>query len=267
MLTPGQPHSPLVLAAVLAALLALLVVRALRKDRKEYSRFKRYRSSIRRQAMFRKWLIESFSVFGGAAIVVLALAWQYVPLMLDDVEAWPATRWFRALMTDGGGLATAIVAGAALVIVAGSVLAIYLARRSEEVPAIGDITALLPRNRAELRYGAALSLNAGIVEELLFRLALPALLFGITDSAVIAVAGSVIVFGMLHVYQGVWGVLGSTVIGALLMGLYLASGSILVAMVAHALIDLRSLVLIPMMVFGVHSLGHGNRVGQQRVEE
>jgi membrane protease YdiL (CAAX protease family) len=35
------------------------------------------------------------------------------------------------------------------------------------------------------------------------------------------------------------------------MVLYLATGSILAAIVAHALIDLRSLVLIPMLVFGV----------------
>ena len=46
-----------------------------------------------------------------------------------------------------------------------------------------DIHALLPRNRGELRYGALLSVNAGVVEELLFRLAFPVLIFAATDSA------------------------------------------------------------------------------------
>lgn len=252
MLSPSQPLAPLLLAIVLVAVLAALVLRALHKDRKEYARFKRYRSSIRRQAMFRKWLIESFSIFGGAALAILVLAWQYVPLLLDDVEAWPVMRWFRELMAEGGMIAAGIVAGATVALVAGSVFAIYLARRSDEVPAVGDIAALLPRNRPELAYGVVLSVNAGVVEELLFRLAMPALIYAVTGSAAIAVVGSVVIFGLLHIYQGVWGVVGSMTIGLLLMAIYLATGSILVAIIVHAAIDLRSLVLIPMMVFGVH---------------
>nr|WP_231369309.1 CPBP family intramembrane glutamic endopeptidase [Frigoribacterium sp. CG_9.8] len=117
---------------------------------------------------------------------------------------------------------------------------------------IGDIGALLPRNRPELVLGALLSVNAGVVEELLFRLAVPALIFGATGSATGAVIGSVLLFAVLHFYQGWPGMIGALVIGALLMVLYLATGSILVVIVAHALIDLRSLVLIPMLVFGVH---------------
>lgn len=263
MLSPSQPLAPVLLAFVLVAVLTALVLRAMHKDRREYARFKRYRSSIRRQAMFRKWLIESFSIFGGAALVILVLAWQYVPLMLDDIEMWPVMRWFRQLMTDGGALASGIAAGTTVALVAGSVFAIYLARRSDEVPAVGDITAMLPRNRPELAYGAVLSVNAGLVEELLFRLAMPTLVYAVTGNAVVAVAGSVVVFGLLHVYQGVWGVVGSMTIGLLLMAVYLATGSILVAIIVHAAIDLRSLVLIPMMVFGVHHK-RGRLAGRDR---
>lgn len=252
MLSPGAPLTPVLLIVTLAALLTLLVVRTLRKDRKEYGQFKRYRSTVRRQAMYKKWLIESFALFGGSALVILLLVWQFIPLMLAAVERWHAMMWFRRLMSDGGALASGIVTGATIAIVLGTVLAIYLARRSDEVPAVGDITALLPRNRRELGYGAALSLNAGLVEELLFRLALPTLVFAISGSALAAVAVSVLIFGLLHSYQGVWGVVGSMAIGLVLMVIYLTTGSILVAIIVHAAIDLRSLVLIPMMVFGVH---------------
>jgi membrane protease YdiL (CAAX protease family) len=41
-------------------------------------------------------------------------------------------------------------------------------------------------------------------------------------------------------------------IGALMMALFVASGSIVVPMLVHALIDLRSLVLIPVAVLRVH---------------
>lgn len=257
MLTPGQSLTAALLAATLIALLTTLVVRAIRKDRREYSRFKRYRTTRRRQAMYRKWLIESFAVFGGASVVILALTWRHVPLLLGDIAAWPAVEWVRRVTSDD--LVAGIVIGVVLAIVVGSVAALHFARGSDEVPAIGDITALLPRNRVELRWGAALSVNAGVVEEIMFRLALPVLIYGVVGNAAVAVVGSIAVFASLHVYQGVAGVLGSAVIGMLLMAVFLGTGNIVAAIIAHALIDLRSLVLIPVMVFGVHRIP-GRRV-------
>src|SRR5690606_29000321 len=94
--------------------------------------------------------------------------------------------------------------------------------------------------------------NAGVVEELLFRLALPVLAFAVTGNALVAVVGSLAVFAALHLYQGVAGIIGSAVIGALLMAVFIGTGSILAAIVVHVFIDLRSLVLIPVVVFGVH---------------
>jgi membrane protease YdiL (CAAX protease family) len=125
---------------------------------------------------------------------------------------------------------------------------VLLRRHLTDVPAIGDIGSLLPRTRGELKYGVGLSLNAGVVEELLFRLGMPALLFGITGNGVLAFGIASLLFGLLHVYQKVWGVIGATLLGVLFALLYLLSGSIWLVMIVHALIDLRSLVLIPLLV-------------------
>lgn len=252
MLSPSFPATPAIAAVLLAALLAWLMVRAIRKDRREYGRFKRYRSTSRRQALYRKWVFESFLVFGGSSLVVTVLVWQHIPLFFDDFATLPAIIEFGHLVADTGGLIPGIAVGVTVTLIAGSVIGIYLARHSDEVPAIGDIAALLPRNRAELRYGWLLSINAGVVEELLFRLAFPVLIFAATGSAAVAVAGSIALFGLLHIYQGLWGVIGSLVIGTLLMAVFLATGSILLAVALHALIDLRSLVLIPVVVYRVH---------------
>ena len=251
MLPSSASSTPILLGIALALLIALLTIRALRKDRREYQQFKRFRGTLKRQRMYRKWLIDSLRTFGGASILVLLLAWNQVPLLLADVNS---IGWVDSARTAFGEseVAIAIVAGILVVLVGGMVLAIYAARHIDEVSAIGDIQALLPRNRTELRYGALLSINAGVVEELLFRLALPALIYGVTGSAVAAILGSLALFGALHVYQGVAGVIGSTIVGGLLMFVYLATGSILVAMAVHALIDLRSLVLIPVVVYKVH---------------
>ena len=251
MLSPDDPPVRVILLIVLAGLIALLLYRAVRKDRTEFQRFKRFERTRNRQRMMRKWLLDSLSMFGGAAVIILLLAWQFVPLLQREVDRWPIGLWWRSLLADTGGLLPGFAVGLAIALVGGTIVAVALARRSESVPTIGDIGALLPRNRPELVLGALLSVNAGIVEELLFRLAVPALIFGATGSAPAAVIGSVLLFGSLHFYQGWPGIVGATVIGAMLMLLYLATGSILVAIVAHALIDLRSLVLIPMLVFRV----------------
>ena len=201
--------------------------------------------------MMRKWLLDSLAMFGGAAVLILILAGQFVSRLQREVNQSPLGLWWHTLLADTGGLLTGFGIGLAVALVGGTIAVVALARRSDTVPTIGDVGALLPRNRQELTLGALLSVNAGVMEELLFRLALPALIFGATGGTLAAVIGSVMVFGALHFYQGWPGIVGATVIGALLMVLYLATGSILVAIVAHALIDLRSLVLIPMLVFRV----------------
>jgi membrane protease YdiL (CAAX protease family) len=258
VLPPDSPYSPWILGGVFLLLLTFMAFNAVRKDRREYRRFKRLRSSTRRQKTFAKWLRESFVNFGGASVVVLLFAWQYVPLFLDSVNEWDFVDDARDAFATTGWLGPTLVTALVVALVGGAVLGIVLARRETEIPSIGDVQALLPRNRSELRFGAALAINAGVVEELLFRLAMPALVFGFTGSAVAAVVVSVVVFGALHVYQGPAGIIGATIIGAVFMAIYLATGSIVVVIVVHALFDLRSLVLIPMVVFGVHRVTGNN---------
>ena len=251
MLDPTWRLTPWLLTVALVALLAVLAVRAQRRDRREYQRFKRYRSTVRRQAMYRRWLVQSFVTFGAIAVVLLVLAWQHIPLLLEEINTWDGVRnareWYASL--GGGAIALAIVA--AFVIVVLPILVLFLARKQDELTAVGDIQAMIPRTTAEVRLGVLLSLNAGLVEELVFRLALPAVIFGAFGNAWLALVLSVVVFGALHIYQGAIGVAGTMVIGAFLMLLYVATGSILVPIAVHALVNLRSFVLIPVIVLRV----------------
>lgn len=250
MLDPDWALTRPILWLALAALVALLVVRTIRKDRKEYQRFKRYRTTKKRQEMFRRWLLDSFVSFGGLAVVLLVLAAGFIAPLLVEVQSWEPVAWLRTLL--GSGLFIGVVVGLVVGFVALTLVGIRAARQEQDVMMVGDIRAMLPRNRQELRLGALLSINAGIVEELVFRLALPAAIFGASGSAIAAVAGSVLLFGALHLYQGAAGVIGTTVVGAVMMLIYVVTGSIIVPIVLHAVFDLRSLVLIPAAIYRVH---------------
>lgn len=249
MLPPDWPGSPWVLVAAFFGMGVFLTVRARRRDRREYRRFQRYRSTVRRQRTLWRWLANSALTFGSLAVVLLALAWQYLPLTLGAARALPVVAW--AERNAPLALLAWLVVAAALAL---STAALFVGRsqlQGGDLPSLGDIQAMVPRNRAEVRVGALLSINAGVVEELVFRLALPAVLYGGFGSIEFALLASALVFGGLHLYQGPVGVIGTTVVGLAMLALYVASGTILLPIIAHALIDLRTFVQIPLIVLRV----------------
>lgn len=237
-------------AALAAGLVTLFVTRALNKDRREFRSFRRLRSTVKRQLVMRRWLIESMVVFGGAAVLVLLVVWPVIIPLLTTMQEKALIADVRDMLGSGlwVGIAVLVIFGIATVVGLRSV------RRDGGVVMVGDIGPMLPRNRPELGLGAALSLNAGIVEEALFRVAMPALLVIVTGEPISAFVLSSVIFGGLHAYQGVVGMLTTFAVGLLLSAVYILSGSVVLIMVIHALFDLRTLVLIPMAVYGVHRI-------------
>lgn len=96
---------------------------------------------------------------------------------------------------------------------------------------------MAPHTRSELGWFVALSLSAGICEEFIFRAYLIwafQSLLGLGGAAALSIA----VFAAAHAYQGARGVIGTGVVGVLLTLVVLISGSLLPAIVLHALIDI-----------------------------
>ena len=241
----------LALLSLLLVTIALLVMRAVTRERREYGQFKRLRSSPARQKIYAKWLRESFFTFGGLAAAILLAAWPYVSKALADATGRQPLAWLNDWFATDLGHGVAI--GLLVAFVIGLLLpAVLLRGHEDEIPTVGDVAALLPRTRAEIKYGFGLGLNAGVVEELLFRFALPALIFGIVGNGIIAFGAAAVLFGLLHAYQGWVGVVSSLVLGLVFTLIYLLSGSILLAIAIHAAFDLRSLVLIPVAVQKVY---------------
>jgi len=249
----------LALIALLLVVLGLLTWRAVTRGRGPYRRFKKLTSTRARQRVYARWLLESVLVMGGLSCAVLLAAWAYVPLVLRSTQEWEPIAVARGFLGTPPGVIVSVVV---VVIVAAALIAPVLLLRGaaggdgadgsgvDDIPAVGDIRALLPRVRGELKYGLGLGLQAGLFEELLFRLALPALLFAIVGNGPLAFGLACLVFGMLHLYQGAPGILVSTLLGVVFAALYVVTGSIAAPIVLHALVDLRSLVLIPIAVGG-----------------
>jgi membrane protease YdiL (CAAX protease family) len=102
---------------------------------------------------------------------------------------------------------------------------------------LGQASLLIPRDAAELSRFNILSITAGIVEETLWRGYLIWYLgsfMPLWTAAVISAAG----FGIAHAYQGIDNLPRIVLVGGILAGLYLLSGSLWLPMTLHAAIDL-----------------------------
>lgn len=103
------------------------------------------------------------------------------------------------------------------------------------------VEAMLPRDNRELAWTVLAMVGVVVTEELLFRSLLLGGLQPILPAPILVMTTSV-VFGVLHLPQKSWGVVGATAAGALLGVLFLVSGSILAPIVAHYVTNLVQIV-------------------------
>jgi uncharacterized protein len=220
------------------------------RDVGEYAAFKRLTDTKDRQARYRRWVLNAFALFVGGSLVVLALLGDLGCIVHPPKPFFGPMRWAHAHLAPEvsslflGGL----VGGAVTAIVVGTLFTTVMARRrglTVKAPTLGDIAPLMPRNGAETFWTGLLSINAGIGEELFFRLTLPLLIALVTGNAMLAFVAAAIVFGLVHVYQGWVGVAATTFLGAVFTVIYLLAGNLAWPMALHAGIDLVGLVVRP----------------------
>jgi hypothetical protein len=91
----------------------------------------------------------------------------------------------------------------------------------------------------ELKLFLALSLAAGVCEEIVFRgYLLP--YFDSLGGRAGAVLATTLLFGVGHAYQGPRGIVRTGIVGLLLAGAYVATGSLLASVLLHVVIDAAS---------------------------
>lgn len=101
------------------------------------------------------------------------------------------------------------------------------------------VEAMIPRGRREASWWAALSVSAGVCEEVVFRgflITALATWAGTWPAVLLAAA----VFGLVHAYQGAGGVGKTAFVGLVTGSLFVLTGSLWAPMLLHAVIDLTS---------------------------
>lgn len=238
------------LEGILVVVYGVLLWYEVRVGLVEYAEFKQLTATTDRQKAYRTWLTRGFLVFCLSALAGLVMLDHWNALATSPPEFSELSRTIHRHLPDlhlDREFLIAFSTTLCLGVVLGALLAAKLANKGQSIT-VGDIEPMMPRNWTETAYTFLLSLNAGLGEELFFRLLLPLLLALLTQSAFAGFAVSAVVFGAMHVYQGVIGVLVTMIVGIALTIVYLATGSIWAAVAVHAGLDIIGLVVRPTLV-------------------
>ncbi len=184
-----------------------------------------------RRAMYRDTIILLWSL----AVAGLA-GWVLSGRPLADIG-------FAPVRGDWRGLAAWALTGFAVAFCAWQVLQTFVSRaaRSSVRSQLAQIelTEIRPRNGGEALHFQAVSVTAGVTEEIVFRGVLIAA-FALIMPLWAAVILSLIAFVLPHAYQGWNGLVRVAPTGAFLTVFVLLGGSLWPAVLAHALIDMTA---------------------------
>jgi membrane protease YdiL (CAAX protease family) len=119
--------------------------------------------------------------------------------------------------------------------------------RDATVTALKRLDFFLPASREERIWFAVASVTAGVCEEVLYR---GFLIRYFSDGAwhiplAVALVVSSVAFGLAHGYQGLPGIISTTIGGVLFSIIFFITGSLWLPMALHAFIDLNVLLLLP----------------------
>ncbi|MDQ3732692.1 MAG: CPBP family intramembrane metalloprotease [Actinomycetota bacterium] len=192
---------------------------------------------------------------------LLILEWGLVVLVIAVSAVAPGISWgeLGVRWPDRVGAVTVVAVLALVLITVLSVRALrtgVLREAGADSMALRSVGSLLPRTGSERRLFSAVALTAGIAEEVVYRGFGIAVLAAVSPAlpwwGVVAVAGAA--FGIAHAYQGLAGILTTGLLGSVLAATYLDTGSLLVPVLLHSMIDLRFLsVPADVLPAGAHS--------------
>lgn len=222
-----------VVAAVLAAIMLLVMLR--------FARTLEPRLVPRFGVRIAKYLAAAMTTtaLGGAVLViVLSLAWQNG--IRDTVAALADFGLRLGFAADEGAALTAGMF-AASALVSGLVTWVRGLVGGAPTQAALDVLPVTPAETAV--FGLVLVPLGSLSEEIVYRGFVMGQLWGWTGNAWIAAVLAAVLFGIMHRYQGTWGMLRTGLIGLVFAVGVIATGSLVPSILAHVLANLGGTIL------------------------
>lgn len=179
-----------------------------------------------------------------AIIAFLAVGWPalYRIHLLPGEVPWLEAGSRSAILLKG------LIVGVAIAIMVPAVLALFSEKvRDKAKRGAKKLAFLFPSTCEERRRWWLVCITAGICEEVVYRgfllhyLHMLPLHLTLTWALIVAS----VIFGIGHLYQGLAGSLAAAVLGFVFGVVFLWTGSLLIPIVGHAMVDLRALAFIP----------------------
>ncbi|WP_171012486.1 MULTISPECIES: CPBP family intramembrane glutamic endopeptidase [unclassified Sphingomonas] len=216
-----------------------------RNDLRAFRRFREIEDTARRQRTFLRWARNACAMYLGMPLVGLALLGRIEALWTFPAEFAPLLAYAPVFPVGDrvflGTMFASVLGGIAL-----GVTLLYLrGRRPAGARRVLDISPMLPRNRAEALHLLPVILNAGVSEEICFRLYLPLLLALCGAPAWAAFLAATLIFAWLHRYQGWLGILLTGAVGTVLAALYFAAMGLALPIAVHLVINFNALIVRP----------------------
>jgi membrane protease YdiL (CAAX protease family) len=204
-----------------------------------------------RERRYRRWLRRAPLAMLVPTLVALAV--------LGRVDAlWILPAEFAAVRAMLPAIGAEQVLVGSLAGVAGGLMVVAVRAWGGHRPR-GAMARLVPHTPHERRWGAAVALATGVVEEPFFRLLLPLLTALATGSAVTGFALATLLFALGHRYQGPRRMLAAGAFGAVLAAFYLISGQLWLVVLLHIFVNAG-----PMIVWPLVSSSGASRSGRSR---
>lgn len=182
------------------------------------------------------------------------IATEYVLLAAVVVAWWAGARPFVDLgwrLEADWRLAIAVVVTAGVLWMLRSQLRAVTSGDTDAVSsfrrALGGLEDFVPHDRHELRWWIALSITAGVCEEVIYRGYLMGILAEV-GGPWLAVPASSVIFGLAHSYQGPKGMARVTLVGLFMAAFYLVTGSLWGPIVVHAVGDVANGIMAHRML-------------------
>ena len=165
-------------------------------------------------------------------LFVLFVSWYWLNRPLADLGfVQPGGTWF--LVCAG----VVVIAAISFALSIPRIARMSQDEKDRQIGALGDLVHFLPGTRREFRYFTALSITAGVVEEIVYR---GFVLWYLANFMPLwaALLLSSVFFGLGHSYQGKSGALRTGLVGLVFAILYVMSGSIWLPIIGHAVFDI-----------------------------